>query len=128
MHQSTRQVANAAATKLFLLCPYYLDLALSNFCYPDLALSNFCYPDLALSNFCYPDLALSNFCYPDLALSNFCLFPNLKTNLHGRNFGSNEGIIDAVDEYLGNQEEGFYFERISRLEQHWRKCIKAKGD
>ena len=34
---------------------------------------------------------------PDLAPLDFCLFPNLKTNLSGRNFGSNEGIIDAVD-------------------------------
>ena len=33
---------------------------------------------------------------PDLALWT-SLFPNLKTNLSGRNFGSNEGIIDAVD-------------------------------
>ena len=51
--------------------------------------------------------------------STFCpfyLFPNLKTNLHGRKFGSNEGIIDAVDEYLGEQEEGFYFEMIGKLE------------
>ena len=29
---------------------------------------------------------------PDLASSDFYLFP-----IHGRNFGSNEGIIDAVD-------------------------------
>ena len=26
------------------------------------------------------------------------------------NYGSNEGIIDAVDEYLEDQEEGFYFD------------------
>ena len=32
------------------------------------------------------------------------------------------------DEYLGDQEEGFSFEVISKLEQHWRKCFKAKGD
>ena len=35
----------------------------------------------------------------------------------------------AVDEYLGDQEEGFLnFEGISKLEQRWRKCIQAKGD
>ena len=45
---------------------------------------------------------------PDLASSGFYLFPNLKTNFHGRNFGNNEGVIYAVDEYLGDQEEGFY--------------------
>ena len=49
----------------------------------------------------------------------------MKTNLHGKNFG---GVIDTVDEYLGDQEEGFYFEGISKLEQRWRKCIEAKGD
>ena len=38
---------------------------------------------------------------PDLAPSEFYLFPNLKTNIHGRNFRSNEGVIDAVNEYLG---------------------------
>ena len=27
------------------------------------------------------------------------LFPNLKTDLLGRKFGSSEGVIDAVDEY-----------------------------
>ena len=48
--------------------------------------------------------------------STFCLFLNLKTNLHVRNLGSSKGIIDAVDEYLGDQEEGFYFEGISKLE------------
>ena len=58
---------------------------------------------------------------PDLAPSGFCLFPNLKTNLIGRNFGSNEGIIDTVEKYLGNLEEGFDFERICKLEQCWIK-------
>ena len=62
------------------------------------------------------------------------------SSLCGVNFGSNEGIIGAVEEYLcvcmcafvGEgvwvQGEGFYFERISKLDQHWRKCIETKGD
>ena len=41
---------------------------------------------------------------PDLAPLDFYLFPymfpNLKTKLRGRNFGSNEGAIDTVDELL----------------------------
>ena len=45
-----------------------------------------------------------------------------------RNFGSNEGVIDAVNEYLGDQDEDFHFERISKLQQQWRKCIKVNGD
>ena len=46
--------------------------------------------------------------------SDFYLFPKLKTNLRGRNFRSNEGVIDAVNEYLGDQDEDFYFEGISK--------------
>ena len=34
---------------------------------------------------------------PDLAPLDFSLFPNLKTNLPGRTFGSNEGVIEALD-------------------------------
>ena len=44
---------------------------------------------------------------PSLAPSDFHLFPNLKTNIRGRNFRSNGGIIDAVDACLEEQEEGF---------------------
>ena len=61
----------------------------------------------------------------DLTLRTY-LYPNLKTNLRGRHSGSKEGVIDA-DEYLGDQEEDFYFEGISKLEQHWKKYIEAKG-
>ena len=57
---------------------------------------------------------------PDLAPLDY-LFPNLKTNRRCRKFGSNEVIIDAVEEYLGDQKESFYFERISTLEQRCRK-------
>ena len=34
----------------------------------------------------------------------------------------------AVDDYLGDQEEGLYFKAISKLEQRWKKFIGAKGD
>ena len=39
-----------------------------------------------------------------------------------------ECVRGAVDEYLGDQEEGFCFEGISKLEQRWRKCIETTGD
>ena len=65
---------------------------------------------------------------PDLAPSEFYLFPKLKTNLRDRNFGSNESVIDAVNEYLGDEDEDFYFEGISKLEQRLGRCIKLKGD
>ena len=69
---------------------------------------------------------------PDLAPSDFCLFPNLKTNLCGRNFGSTIGIIDAVDEYFSGPGRRLLIWRdkqgISKLEQCFRKNLEAKGD
>ena len=64
----------------------------------------------------------------DLAPSDFYLFPKLKTNICGRNVGSNEGATDAINEHLGDQDEDVYFIGISKLEQRWRKCIKMKAD
>ena len=65
---------------------------------------------------------------PDMAPSDFCLFPKLKSNLRGTQFGSNEGVIAAVNEYLEDQEKDFYLEGISKLEQRWTKCIALNGD
>ena len=56
---------------------------------------------------------------PDTAHSDFYLFPKLKSSLRGPQFGSNEGIIVAVNEYLEEQENDFYLEGISKLKQRW---------
>ena len=64
---------------------------------------------------------------PDMAPSDFYLFPKLKSHLLGTQYGSNEGVIEAVNEYLGDQEKA-YFEGIRKLEQRWAKCIALKGD
>ena len=55
--------------------------------------------------------------FSDLAPLDFYLYPNLKTNLRGGKFGSNEGIVDAVYEYFGDQEECFYLQ----TGQRWKK-------
>ena len=60
--------------------------------------------------------------FPDLAHLDFYRFPNLKSEAMTVSYNY------TVDEYLGDQGEGFYFEGISKLEQCWRKCIKAKDD
>ena len=64
---------------------------------------------------------------PELAPSDFYLFPKRKINLRGGNFGSNESVIDAVNDYMGDQDEDLCFVGISKLEQRWRKCIEMKG-
>ena len=52
---------------------------------------------------------------PDMVPSDFYLFPKSKSNLHGTQFGSNDGVIAAVNEYLEDQEKDFYLEGISKL-------------
>ena len=58
---------------------------------------------------------------PDMAPSDFYLFTKVKSHLHGTQHGSNEGVMEAVNEYLG-PEKGLL------LEQRWAKCIALKGD
>ena len=64
---------------------------------------------------------------PDMAPSDFYLYPKLKSHLHGTQYGSNACNIEAVKEYLGDQEKA-YFEGIRKLEQKRAKCIALKGD
>ena len=56
-------------------------------------------------------------CSPDMAPFDFNLFPKLKFHLRGTQYESNEGVIEAVNEYLGDQTKAFYFEGIRKLEQ-----------
>ena len=45
---------------------------------------------------------------PDMDPSDFYLFPKLRSHLHGSQYESNEGVIEAVNEYLGDQEEAYF--------------------
>lgn len=65
---------------------------------------------------------------PDLAPSDFYLFPKLKSHLRGHHFGNNDDVIDAVEEFLRDQEANFFHDGIAMLEHRWTKCIDVKGD
>ena len=58
-----------------------------------------------------------------MASSDFYLCPILISDLRGTQYGSNEGVMEAVNEYLQDQENASYFEGIRRPEQRWAKCI-----
>ena len=60
---------------------------------------------------------------PCMAPSVFYLFPKLKSHLPGTQYGSYEGDIRVVNEYLGDQEKAFYFERIRKLRDGLVHCI-----
>ena len=45
---------------------------------------------------------------PDLAPSDFFLLPNMKKHIAGRYYRSDEEVLAAVEEFFGDQDEGFY--------------------
>ena len=55
---------------------------------------------------------------PDMAPSYFYLFPKLESHLRGIQYGHNEGVTEAGNEYLGKKENCFYFEGI-RMSGRW---------
>ena len=65
---------------------------------------------------------------PDMALSDFHLFPKLKFHLRDAQYGSNEGVVEAENVYLGEKEKTLYLKAIRKLEQRWAMCIALKGD
>jgi histone-lysine N-methyltransferase SETMAR len=65
---------------------------------------------------------------PDLVPSDFYLFPKLKTKFRGRRFESNEGVMEAVNEYFEDLNREFYFEELNKMEHRWAMCIDVEGD
>jgi hypothetical protein len=51
-----------------------------------------------------------------------------ETKLRGRRFGSNEGVLEAVNESFEDQNREFYFEGLNKLEHRSAKCIDVEGD
>ena len=45
---------------------------------------------------------------PDLAPSDYFLFPNLKKDIRGRHFRSNEEVVAAVEEWVRDKDPGFF--------------------
>ena len=60
---------------------------------------------------------------PDLAPSDYFQFPNLKKNIRGRHFRSNEDIMAAVEEWVRDKDPGFFSSGLMALEHRWSKCI-----
>ena len=45
---------------------------------------------------------------PDLAPSDYFLFPNLKKDISGCHFRSNKEVVVAVDEWVRDEDPGFF--------------------
>ena len=65
---------------------------------------------------------------PDLAPSNFFLFPNLKKDICGLHFRSDEEVVMAVEEWVNGKDLDFFSSGLMALEHHWSKCITLEGN
>ena len=64
---------------------------------------------------------------PELAPSDYFLFPNLKKDIRGRHFRSNEEVVAAVEEWVRDKDPGFFSSGLMALEHRWSKCIILEG-
>ena len=65
---------------------------------------------------------------PDLAPSDFFLFPNLKKNIRGLHFRSDEEVVTAVEEWVNGKYPDFFSSGLMALEHRWSKCITLQGN
>ena len=65
---------------------------------------------------------------PDLAPSDYHLFGPFKNALMGRRFTSDEGVKEAVHEWLAAQPKTFFSEGIQKFLERWNKRIVKHGD
>ena len=63
---------------------------------------------------------------PDLAPGDFFLFPNLKKDIRGLHFRSDEEVVTAVEEWVKGPD--FFSSRLMALEHCWSKCITLEGN
>ena len=65
---------------------------------------------------------------PDLAPSDFFLFPNLKKDIRGLHFQSDEVVVMAVEEWVNEKDPDFFSSGPMALEHRWSKCITLEGN
>ena len=65
---------------------------------------------------------------PDLAPSDFFLFPNLKKDIRGLHFRSDEEVVTAVEEWVNGKDPDFFSSGLMTLEHRWSKSITLEGN
>ena len=56
---------------------------------------------------------------PDLAPSDFFLFPNLKKDIRGLHFRSDEEVVMAVEQWVNGKDPDFFSSGLMALEHRW---------
>ena len=65
---------------------------------------------------------------PDLAPSNFFLFQNLKKDIRGCHFRSNEKVFTAVEGWVKGKDPDLFSSELLALEHRWSKCITLEDN
>ena len=65
---------------------------------------------------------------PDLAPSVFFLFPNLKKDIRGLHFRTDEEVVTAVEELVNGKDPDFFSSGLMALEHRWSKRITLEGN
>ena len=65
---------------------------------------------------------------PELAPSDFFPFPNLKKDIRGCHFRSDEEVVTAVEERVNGKDPDFISSGLMALEHRWSKCITLEGN
>ena len=65
---------------------------------------------------------------PDLAPGDFFLFPNMKKDIYGCHFRSDEAVETAVEEGVNGKDSDFFSSGLIALQHHWSKCITIEGN
>ena len=65
---------------------------------------------------------------PDLAPSDFSLFPNLKKDIRGCHFRSDEEVVRAVEEWINGKDPDFFSSGLMALEHRWSKFTTLEGN
>ena len=65
---------------------------------------------------------------PDLTHSSFFLFQNLKKDIRGCHFRSDEEVVTAVEEWANGKDPDFFSSKLMALEHRWSKYITLEGN
>ena len=64
----------------------------------------------------------------DQAPSDFFLLPNLKKDIRGCHFESDEEVVTAVENWVNGKDPDFLSSGLMAFEQLWAKCITLEGN
>lgn len=65
---------------------------------------------------------------PDMAPSDYYLFPNLKRDLRGRKFSSDEELQAAVFSHFEDKNCDYFYKGLEMLIHRCQKCVSIHGD